>query len=63
MKYVISFLLVTMSILSVGCSKPVPNCNKQTNRDSYNRANNAAQTAIQTLDSDTKNMKTTTVGN
>ena len=63
MKYVINFLLVTMSVLSIGCSGPVPNCNEQTNRDAYDRANNAAQTAIQTLDSDTKNMKTTTIGN
>jgi hypothetical protein len=63
MKYIISFLVITISVLSVGCSAPVPDCNEQTNRNAYNRANNAAQTAIKTLDDDTKNMKTTTIGN
>jgi large-conductance mechanosensitive channel len=59
MKYIINFLIITISILFIGCSKPVPNCNEQTNKAAYyDRANNAYQKAIKNLDKDTKNIKT-----
>ena len=57
----INLLIITIGIISVGCSNTVPNYNKQENN--YNRTNNASKIAIEELDRETKNMKTTVVGN